>query len=105
MRRLEVSVETSFTRWIGRWYPEWHCLKFKPPGSDGWPDRILVGPEQSVMFIEFKREGEEPEPLQQERIVWLVDRGHYVTVCRSVDEAQGDFTDYLLTKGLPRGKH
>lgn len=37
--------------------------KFVSPSRTGVPDRIFVGP-KGVFFIEFKRPGQKPEPIQ-----------------------------------------
>ena len=36
-------------------------------GSVGWPDRIIILPDGKVGFIEVKRPGEKPRPLQVHR--------------------------------------
>lgn len=97
MRRLEISIEKAFCFWLKENWEYWECLKFEPPGSDGWPDRILIGPHGWVMWLEFKREGKDPEPLQVERIEWLRARGHYVGVVRSLEEAKESFRNYFHT--------
>ena len=95
MRRLESSIEKAFCLWLKRDALLWECLKFEPPGSDGWPDRILIGPHGYVMWIEFKREDEDPEPLQEERMEWLREGGHHVGVARSLEVAKQIFRDYF----------
>ena len=41
--------------------------KFVSPGFDGMPDRILLLPQGSIAFVEVKRYGEKPRPLQFSR--------------------------------------
>ncbi len=41
------------------------CLKFVSPGTAGVPDRIIIH-RHRVLFVELKRPGEKPRPLQQE---------------------------------------
>ena len=43
------------------------CPKFTSPGFDGMPDRIVLLPEGRIIFIEVKRKGERPRPLQESR--------------------------------------
>ena len=40
------------------------CLKFVSPGNAGVPDRIIIH-RHRVLFVELKRPGEKPRPLQQ----------------------------------------
>lgn len=42
------------------------CLKFVSPGTVGVPDRIVIH-RGRIMFVELKRPGEKPRPLQQVR--------------------------------------
>ena len=48
--------------------------KLKPEGESGWPDRTLLY-RGHVMFLELKRMGEKPEPLQQFVLDQLVKYG------------------------------
>ena len=41
--------------------------KFVSPGFDGMPDRIVLMPGSKIGFIEVKRKGENPSPLQVSR--------------------------------------
>lgn len=40
------------------------CLKFVSPGTAGVPDRLILLPNGVVAFVEAKRLGESPRPLQ-----------------------------------------
>ena len=40
------------------------CLKFVSPGNAGVPDRLILLPHLPPAFLELKRLGEEPAPLQ-----------------------------------------
>jgi len=42
-------------------------FKFTPAGQRGWPDRLFLF-DGRAMFIEFKRPGEQPTPLQGARL-------------------------------------
>lgn len=54
------------------------CIKFR--GSEaGWPDRLVVLPGGLVGFIELKRPGQTPRPLQLHRIKQLLARGVHAT--------------------------
>ena len=41
--------------------------KFTSPGFDGMPDRLVLLPHGKIAFIEVKRHGEKPRPLQEAR--------------------------------------
>jgi len=41
--------------------------KFVSPGFDGMPDRIVLIPGGKIGFVEVKRKGENPSPLQVSR--------------------------------------
>jgi len=38
--------------------------KFTSPGFDGMPDRLLLFPAGKLAFVEIKRKGKKPRPLQ-----------------------------------------
>lgn len=63
------------------------CLKFEPPGEDGWPDRQVILPDRAVCWVELKREGEEPTALQGQRMAWLNGIGHDAAWFDDADEA------------------
>lgn len=43
------------------------CPKFVSPSFDGMPDRIVLLPKGIIAFVEVKRNGEKPRPLQEAR--------------------------------------
>src|SRR5690606_26564047 len=55
-------------------------LKLNLRGNRGWPDRIFLIPGGRPLFIEFKRPGEEPRKLQQQRHRILRKLGYEVEV-------------------------
>ncbi|MDO5018741.1 MAG: VRR-NUC domain-containing protein [Lagierella massiliensis] len=44
------------------------CLKFISPSMTGIPDRIILLPKGKVGFVETKRPGAKPRPIQVKRI-------------------------------------
>ena len=65
-KKLEKDIERKLVRGIQ--IQGGMCRKFVSPGWAGAPDRIVLLPGGRMYFIEMKRPGEEPEPLQQHRI-------------------------------------
>ncbi|NSW93008.1 MAG: VRR-NUC domain-containing protein [Firmicutes bacterium] len=57
--------------------------KFVSPGTRGVPDRIVALPGGRTIYVELKKPGEKPEPLQLKRHRQLRDRGHQVYVIDS----------------------
>jgi hypothetical protein len=41
--------------------------KFTSPGFDGMPDRLVLLPMGRIGFVEVKRHGQKPRPLQEAR--------------------------------------
>lgn len=41
--------------------------KLTSPGFDGMPDRLVLLPKGTIAFVEVKRHGEKPRPLQEAR--------------------------------------
>ena len=52
-----------------------------------WTDRLIPIPNGVVIFLEFKRVGEKPTPLQEELHEYLRSMGHIVKVFDDADEA------------------
>ena len=44
-------------------------------GNKGWPDRLLISPQGRMVFIEFKRMGQRPRPLQEYMLERLTNMG------------------------------
>lgn len=69
---LEKDIEERVVRWakdnkfiVGK-------VRF---AENGWPDRLFLSPFGHTIFIEFKKPGERPDPLQWYRIQQLQARG------------------------------
>ena len=86
-QRLENDIEQDFVKRLKSSGINCECFKFAPPGITGYPDRLIVLPFGQVLWIEFKRPGEEPRKLQDHRIERLNKLGHKVAVFTRADEA------------------
>ena len=70
----------------------------------GWPDRIFLIPGGRPLFMEFKRPGEFPRPLQYQRLETLVQLGYL----ESVDHGWTDSYDTAMSRirlALARATH
>jgi hypothetical protein len=63
------------------------ALKFVSPGWSGAPDRLCLWPGGKVVFVEVKRPGEGPRPLQVRRMEQLRGLGFEVEVVDSLEKA------------------
>ena len=51
------------------------AVKLQGPGNEGMPDRLVVTPGGRMGFLELKRKGELPRPLQLHKMNELAARG------------------------------
>ena len=56
------------------------CPKFVSPGSDGWPDRLVLMPGGRLAFVELKAPQGRLRPIQVQRHAQLRDLGFSVFV-------------------------
>lgn len=85
IRRLESAVENDVCLWAE--VAGLLVFKFTPKHNAGWPDRMFIGPQGQVAFIEFKAVGEEPTLQQAWNILQLSIYHVPVLVTSSYDEA------------------
>lgn len=66
------------------------CLvyKFTSPARRSVPDRLFIGPDGQVWFIEFKRLGQKPTEAQSVEIDKIKRQGIHVYVVDSVAEGK-----------------
>lgn len=67
--------------------------KFVSPGFDGMPDRLVLLPFGRIGFVEVKRHGEKPRPLQESRHGMLRRLGFKVFVIDSIEQIGGVVRD------------
>ena len=84
------------------------CILLKIQGSRGWPDRILLCPGAKIVFIEFKRPGEQLRPLQEFTLDKLRSMGFRAEMVNSVEQFKLILADTLrqpgsltITNGVP----
>ena len=65
------------------------CPKFVSPGFDGMPDRVVLLPHGKIGFVEVKRPGEQPRPLQKARHRLLRKLGFLVFVLDGEEQIGG----------------
>lgn len=73
-RDIETYLRNEVKKAGGKAY------KFISPGNDGAPDRIVIFPGNRIYFIELKRPGGKPRPLQIKKITELLGLGCHVAV-------------------------
>lgn len=71
------------------------CYKFTSPAQRAVPDRIIVTPHGVVGFLEVKRPGNKPTPLQNREMEKLSDQSCFVEWHDTVEGAK-EFIDDLL---------
>lgn len=75
------------------------CYKFTSPSQRSVPDRLFIGPNGRVWFIEFKRLGGQPTPAQEVEIRKIQDHEVPVWIADNVEQGK-KFVD-LMVRGTP----
>lgn len=57
-------------------------------GEKGIPDRLVILPGGKCIFVELKREGEKPRPIQDFRIKQLMHLGCNVLIIDSLEDVR-----------------
>ncbi len=78
---LERHIENKFGRHVRRRQCEY--IKMNQQNDSHWPDRLIVKPDNTCFFVEFKREGKLPRPAQEAKIKDLKTRNRRVYVIDS----------------------
>lgn len=84
---LEQTIEKQLKKTI-----EQHgglALKFVSPGMAGVPDRLIILPQGRYAFIEVKRPGAKPRPLQKTRHAQLKKLGCHIYILDHPDQIPG----------------
>lgn len=80
MSVLEKDIEGTVVSWAKK--HNFLAIKVRFQEA-GYPDRLFISPQGHTIFIEFKRPGEKPDPLQLYRIRTLQARNIPAYVCDS----------------------
>lgn len=62
--------------------------KFTSPGNAGMPDRLIILPGGKFSFVELKRPGQKPRPLQVRQMDRLTQLGCMVRILDHPDQIQ-----------------
>jgi hypothetical protein len=88
------------------------CLKFATPGSNGWPDRLVLLSGGRVFFVEFKRSGRPLRAIQKYRAQLLEELGFTVIAAtdpvdafRKLEAFAGAEVRYEVSARKERGDH
>jgi hypothetical protein len=73
------------------------CPKLTSPGFDGMPDRLVLLPTGRIGFVEVKRHGQPPRPLQEARHGMLRRLGFRVFVLDDAAQIGGIIRDIQTT--------
>lgn len=73
---MEKDIERKFKEIVER-DPRFRVVKLVSPGNTGVPDRMVLGPDRFVAFVEFKQPGKKPTPKQEWWLERLRDMDHY----------------------------
>lgn len=82
---VEKHVEQTFRRKLKSL--RCVCLKLSPEGTRGYPDRLILLPGGTVLFVELKRPGGVTSKMQKLRIARLIELGYDVLVTSNAQEA------------------
>lgn len=82
----ETSIEDAFVQYAKSCGCK--AVKLIILNKRGFPDRTVLCPGGRVFFIEFKREGKKPTPVQISVRRWLVDLGFNYHVCDKKGQAE-----------------
>lgn len=95
------TIEKDIERWLGNQLKNLGCIymKFVSPGNDGVPDRIVVLPGGSVIFIELKATTGKLMANQRVQISRLRKQGALVFVVTGMSDAK------LFVEDIERAIH
>lgn len=97
----ESTRERRFYGGTLKIFPQAKVLKLEVPQQAGFPDRLVVLPNNHHLFVELKRDGGSLRKLQEHRRQELQELGHTVMVIDD-DAALGHYLKVLEYMRHPR---
>lgn len=83
---LEKEIESAVCKYAKE--KGFEVYKFSSPNRAGVPDRMFIGAYQRAFWIEFKREGGTPTPVQTREAAKISSKGFAVYLCDSIVEGK-----------------
>jgi len=83
---LEKQIEAAVCKYAREKGIE--AYKFSSPARVGVPDRMFMAPFMRLFFIEFKREGGKPTPVQEREALKISACGFSVYLVDSVEQGK-----------------
>ena len=100
-RLREREIEAACGAWIRTLSPTWHFVKCDLHNARGFPDRLVLGPGGTTLFLEFKRPRAKRTPPQRVWAAWLLHNDHAYFVVESVEQFQWIVTTAANMTGSP----
>lgn len=82
---LESEIKRRCAKALESW--GWEVVHIIQTNKNGWPD-TEAGRAGRLVYIEFKRPGKNPEPLQEYRHTKLRNQGFEVLIVKSLEDIQ-----------------
>lgn len=83
---LEKDIEAAVCKYAKE--KGFEVYKFSSPNRVGVPDRMFIGAYQRAFWIEFKREGGTPTPVQEREAGKISSKGFAVYLCDNIAEGK-----------------
>jgi len=80
---LEKDIEKAFLKEAKK--RGHRAIKFKDPSRRGAPDRIVLGKDRLIFFVEFKAPSKKPKPHQYKYHEMLESFGFEVLICDNME--------------------
>lgn len=96
----EAKVRNPVVAWAKRQGWEHIRMTFRPGVTSGFPDDQFLLPGGKAVFIEFKRPGKEPTPLQYSKLRKANELGFYADWFDNADTARAFLTFALATPAV-----
>ena len=83
-----IPYEKTLEQYLYKTVKDLGGMCLKQTGIKGIPDRLVILPGGKYYFVELKREGEKPRPIQDYRMKQLMYLGCNVLVIDSIDDVR-----------------